>query len=204
MLVKINKSEDLDNYVIKVSINNQTLTTNEISSFMTTEERLQIELFLTLDYNYSVKKRKFFMKILLYMFGIIYLYFRSLDEFLDSREYKNTICVESLNKDDILEINYFWNEQEKKVDVKIEIINGNIITNEISEIKNQAIYNQKLKYYNRIYIWSWILLFIIPITFLILACIFNHKKMIIAQIVVLIVFLIFFLLINRKKKKMKL
>lgn len=71
-MVKINKSEELDNYVIKVSINNQIVNTNEISSFMTTDERLQIELFLTLDYNYSVKKEKFIIPLIVLIVACIF------------------------------------------------------------------------------------------------------------------------------------
>lgn len=199
MLVKINKSNDLSNYVIKTTINKHILNINKISNYMALGDKIEIESSLSLDE--SIEKNGFFKKLLIYIFGLIYIYFNSLDELLDAREYKNTICVESFNDNSVLEINYFWDELKKKVDVKVKVSDGKIIINEISTIKNQIIYNQKIRRYKRIFISSWVLLLTIPLFFLIIAFIYNNERMIIAQSIILILFIILFFITYCKKKK---
>lgn len=203
MLVKINKSDDLSKYIIRVKINDYILETDEVSHYRTMDGKIKIESTLSFDC-IETKKDNLFQKVGQYILWVLYIYFSSVDNLLDSREYKNIICVESFSENGVLEINYFWNEQEKKVDVEIKITEGNLTSNEILEINNQTVYDQNIKTYKKVIKCSMLILFIIPLIILIIACICKHKEMIIAQIVISITFLLIcFITYLIKKKKNK-
>lgn len=189
MLVKINKSDDLSKYIIRVKINDYILETDEVSHYRTIDGKIKIESFLSFDC-IETKKDNLFQKVGQYISWILYIYFSSADNLLDSREYKNTICVDSFSEDGVLEINYFWNGQEKKVDAEIKVTDGNLTSNEILEINNQAVYDQNIKTYKKVIKCSMLILFIVPVIILMIACICKHKKMIITQIVILIIFIL--------------
>lgn len=191
MLVKINKSDDLDKYIIRVKINDYILETNEVSHYITMDGKIKIESFLSFDC-IETKKDNLLQKVGEYIFGVLFIYFISVDILLDSREYKNTICVESFSENGVLEINYFWNVQEEKVDVEIKITEGNVTSNEILETINQTVYDQNIKTYKKVIKCNWLILFTISLIVLIIACICKHKKMIMAQIVILIVLLLIY------------
>ncbi len=140
MLVKINKSDDLSKYIIRVKINDYILESDEVSHYRTMDGKIKIESFLSFDC-IETKKDNLFQKVGQYISWVLYIYFSSVDNLLDSREYKNTICVESFSENGVLEIYYFWNGQEKKVDVEIKITEGNLTSNEILEINNQTVYD---------------------------------------------------------------
>ena len=203
MLVKINKSDDLSKYIIRVKINDYILETDEVSHYRTMDGKIKIESVLSFDC-IETKKDNLFQKVGQYILWVLYIYFSSVDNLLDSREYKNIICVESFSENGVLEINYFWNEQEKKVDVEIKITEGNLTSNEILEINNQTVFDQNIKTYKKVIKCSMLILFTIPLIILIIACICKHKEMIIAQIVILITFLLIcFITYLIKKKKNK-
>ena len=203
MLVKINKSDDLSKYIIRVKINDYILETDEVSHYRTMDGKIKIESVLSFDC-IETKKDNLFQKVGQYILWVLYIYFSSVDNLLDSREYKNIICVESFSENGVLEINYFWNEQEKKVDVEIKITEGNLTSNEILEINNQTVFDQNIKTYKKVIKCSMLILFTIPLIILIIACICKHKEMIISQIVILITFLfICFITYLIKKKKNK-
>lgn len=203
MLVKINKSDDLSKYIIRVEINDYILETDEVSHYRTMDGKIKIESVLSFDC-IETKKDNLFQKVGQYILWVLYIYFSSVDNLLDSREYKNIICVESFSENGVLEINYFWNEQEKKVDVEIKITEGNLTSNEILEINNQTVFDQNIKTYKKVIKCSMLILFTIPLIILIIACICKHKEMIIAQIVILITFLLIcFITYLIKKKKNK-
>jgi len=146
MLIKINKSNDLSRYNIRVKINDYILEADEVSHYRTMDGKIKIESFLSFDC-IEKKKDNLFQKEGEYISWVLYIYFSSVDNLLDSREYKNTICVESFSENGVLEINYFWKTLEKKVDVEIKITDGNLASNEILEINNQAVYDQNIKAY---------------------------------------------------------
>jgi len=201
MLIKINKSNDLSRYNIRVKINDYILEADEVSHYRTMDGKIKIESFLSFDC-IEKKKDNLFQKVGEYISWVLYIYFSSVDNLLDSREYKNTICVESFSENGVLEINYFWKTLEKKVDVEIKITDGNLASNEILEINNQAVYDQNIKAYKKVIKCSMLILFIVPLIILIIACICKHQKMIIAQIVILVIFLLIcFIPYLIKKKK---
>lgn len=202
MIIKIKTSDDIDHYKLVASVNNDILKDSEISYYAIDSNFIEINnkfICYPNDNKENILKR-ILKRICSYIFVMIYLNFNSLDDLLFSNEYTNIIHIKSLEDNSIVEINYCWNEEEKKIDMKLDVINVDIISNEMLVNINEKEYQQKKRIVKETYIFEAVIIFSIGITFLILAIIFNDIRMIIGQIVILSFFIMVFSIVFLNKK----
>ena len=139
MSIMIVCEDKLSNYIVETKVNGSIIRKADIE-FNDINSNV-VRLDISLKFENKAFKENFLNKILFYLFGFIYIYFISLDEFLESNEYLVQLVVNNFKENSNL--NILLKKEDSRLINEVTNNNCNIIKN-LTETKiNQNIYNQK-------------------------------------------------------------
>ena len=145
MSIMIKREDSLSNYIIETKLNGSIIKKENIQ-FNDVKSNV-VQLDVTLKFEKETLKENFFNKLLFYLFGFMYIYFNSLDEFLESNEYSIQIIVNNFKENS--ELNILLKKDGSKLITEITNNNCDIIKDFIETEINQHIYNKKIKKYKK-------------------------------------------------------
>lgn len=198
MSIMIVCEDKLSNYIVETKVNGSIIRKADIE-FNDINSNV-VRLDISLKFENKAFKENFLNKILFYLFGFIYIYFISLDEFLESNEYLVQLVVNNFKENSNL--NILLKKEDSRLINEVTNNNCNIIKN-LTETKiNQNIYNQKLKRYKKMRFIAAMIILLFPTYFLIMSLIYKMYDMTLV-VSVLELILIFMLIILSKKIRKK-
>lgn len=196
MSISIKREDTLSNYIMETKINGSIIKKENIL-FNDVKSNV-VQLDITLKFEKETLKENLFNKLLFYLFGFIYIYFNSLDEFLESNEYSLQLVIENFKENS--DLNILLKKEGSKLIKEITNNNCDIIRDLIETEVNQSIYNKKLKKYKKMRFISAIIIMSFPTYFLIMSLIYKMYDMTLV-VSILEIILIFMLIVLSKKKK---
>ena len=190
--------DTLSNYIVETKVNGSIIRKDDIE-FNDINSNV-VRLDISLKFENKAFKENFLNKILFYLFGFIYIYFISLDEFLESNEYLVQLVVNNFKENSNL--NILLKKEDSRLINEVTNNNCNIIKN-LTETKiNKNIYNQKLKRYKKMRFIAAMIILLFPTYFLIMSLIYKMYDMTLV-VSALELILIFMLIILSKKIRKK-
>lgn len=194
MSIMIVCEDTLSNYIVETKVNGSIIRKADIE-FNDINSNV-VRLDISLKFDNKAFKENFLNKILFYLFGFIYIYFISLDEFLESNEYLVQLVVNNFKENSNL--NILLKKEDSRLINEVTNNNCNIIKN-LTETKiNKNIYNQKLKRYKKMRFIAAMIILLFPTYFLIMSLIYKMYDMTLV-VSALELILIFMLIILSKK-----